>query len=141
TTHKIVAGGSYDLGRWVSVSLFYVGTSGDKYSYTYDGDVNADGFEASYANGRNNDLVYVPMNSGDITLTDPTDWTALDQYIEAEPCLRENRGKIMSRNLCKEPWQNRVDARFTFRVPTVRTQRAELMVDVFNVLNLLNEDW
>src|SRR5690606_20188574 len=71
----------------------------------------------------------------------PTDWTALDQYIEAEPCLRENRGKIMSRNLCKEPWQNRVDARFTFRVPTVRTQRAELMVDVFNVLNLLNEDW
>lgn len=141
TRHKLVLGGSYDITSWFGWSLFWVGTSGDKYSYTYDGDVNADGYEAANASGRNNDLLYVPTGPTDITLVDPAAWTDINAYIESEECLSENRGEILSRNVCEEPWRNRVDTRFTFRIPTFSAQNVELTFDVLNFLNLLNEDW
>lgn len=141
TRHKVVLSGVVDLGRFLSASVFYIGNSGDRYAYVYDGDVNADGFEASYASNRFNDLLYVPTGPGDITLTDPNDWNVLDQFISSEPCLNEARGEIMSRNTCTSPWRNRVDTRFTVRVPTRSGQRAEITLDIFNVLNLLNSEW
>jgi hypothetical protein len=139
--HKTVFSAIYDVRPWMNVALFYTGATGRKYSYVYDGDVNADGYEAAYAGNRFNDLIYVPMNANDITLTDPADWADLDAYISTEPCLQRNRGQIISRNACDTPWDSRVDARFTFRVPTIRAQRVELTADIFNVLNLLNDDW
>lgn len=141
TRHKFVLGGSYDVANWFTWSLFWVGTAGDKYSYTYDGDVNADGYEAPNASNRNNDLLYVPTGPEDITLVDPAAWTNINAYIESEDCLRDNRGQILSRNICEEPWRNRVDTRFTFRIPTVSSQNIELTLDILNVLNMLNEDW
>jgi hypothetical protein len=141
TPHKVVLGGSWDVRPWFTWSLFYVGSSGDGYSYVYDGDVNADGYEASYASNRFNDLVYVPLDENDITLVDPAAWTTLNAYIESEECLRENRGRIIERNACREPWQSQLDTRFTFRVPTIRGQRAEISLDILNVPNLLNEEW
>ena len=141
TPHKVVLAGSWDVRPWLTWSVFYVGSSGDGYAYVYDGDVNADGFEASYASNRFNDLIYVPADASDITLVDPASWTRLNQFIESQACLRENRGSIMSRNACREPWQSSLDTRFTFRVPTVRGQRAEVSLDVLNLPNLLNEEW
>ncbi|MBR9990121.1 MAG: TonB-dependent receptor, partial [Gemmatimonadetes bacterium] len=141
TKHKIVVSGAYDVARFLTVSAFYIGSSGTNYSYVYDGDVNADGYEASYASNRYNDLLYVPQNAADITLTNPADWALLDQFISTESCLNANRGSIIERNACEAPWQNRLDTRFTFRVPTLRTQRAEISLDILNVLNLVNQDW
>lgn len=141
TKHKVVFSGSYEPVRWLTVSTFYIGNSGDPYTYVYDGDVNADGFEAPYASNRFNDLLYVPTGPSDITLVNAASWDKLNSYIEGESCLRENRGKILERNVCEGPWQNRVDTRFTFKVPTRRQQRAEISLDIFNFLNLLNEEW
>lgn len=141
TTHKIVVGGAWDVTSWFTWSVFYIGNSGDPYAYTYDGDVNADGYEAPNANNRNNDLVYVPTGPNDITLTDPADWTRINQFIEGESCLRAARGRIIDRNSCEGPWRNRVDTKFAFQVPTIGGQRAQLVVAVRNFLNLLNEDW
>ncbi|HET9332943.1 MAG TPA: hypothetical protein VFQ21_05110, partial [Gemmatimonadota bacterium] len=140
-THKFVMGGSFDVADWFTWSLMYVGNSGDKYSYVYNGDVNADGFEAPSANDRVNDLLYVPTGPEDITLLDPADWDELNSYIETEACLREARGEIIERNTCDAPWRNRFDTRFTFKVPTIAGQHGELVWDIFNVGNLLNEDW
>ncbi len=139
--HKFTIGGTWDAAPWLTWSLFYVANTGDQYSYTYDGDVNADGFEFFTANNRNNDLVYVPMDASDITLIDPGDWSTLDTYIRTEDCLNENRGRIISRNACKEPWRHRVDTRFTFKVPTISGHHGEVVFDLINVLNLFNEDW
>jgi len=141
TRHKVVLSGGYDINRWLSASVIYLGNSGDGYSYAYDGDVNADGFEATYANNRNNDLLYVPTGRNDISLTDPNDWTRLSQYIESEACLRENKGQIISRNACSEPWRNSLDARLTAKVPTIGGRTAEITLDVQNFLNLMNESW
>lgn len=141
--HKITLGSTWDVAPWFNWSLFYIGNSGDRYTYTYDGDVNADGYESSVSGigGRNNDLVYVPTSASDITLTDPEDWEELDTFIRTEECLNENRGRVIPRNACEEPWRHRVDTRFTFKVPTISGHHGELVFDIFNVLNLLSEDW
>ena len=140
-THKVVLAGSYDVTDWLTWSLFYVGNSGDKYTYVYNGDVNADGFEFFTASDRVNDLLYVPTGQDDITLVDPADWDELNAYIETEACLSESRGEIIERNVCDAPWRNRIDTRFTFKIPTIAGQHGELVWDIFNFGNLLNEDW
>ncbi|HUP20018.1 MAG TPA: carboxypeptidase regulatory-like domain-containing protein [Gemmatimonadota bacterium] len=139
--HKLSLGGIWDVAEWLTWSMFYSSNTGDQYSYVYDGDVNADGYENVAASNRFNDLLYVPRDASDITLVDPADWDELDAYISTEECLNENRGQIIERNVCKEPWRHRVDTRFTFKIPTVAGQHGELVLDVFNVLNLLNQDW
>ena len=139
--HKLSIGGTWDPTSWLTWSLFYVGNTGDQYSYVYDGDVNADGYESAAASDRFNDLIYVPIDANDITLVDPADWEVLDTYISTEECLDENRGRIISRNACKEPWRHRVDTRFALKVPTIRGHHGEIVFDLINVLNLFNEDW
>jgi hypothetical protein len=141
TRHKVVLSGAWDVMPWLTWSMFYIGHSGDPYNYTYDGDVNADGFEAPNANNRNNDLLYVPTGPEDISLVTATDWDRIDAYISGEECLNEARGEILERNSCVGPWRNRLDTRLTFKVPTIAGQRGELTVSVFNFLNLLNKDW
>ena len=140
-THKVVLGGSYDVTDWFTWSLLYVGNSGDKYTYVYNGDVNADAFEFFTASDRVNDLLYVPTGPADITLVDPADWDELNSYIETEACLAEARGEILERNVCDSPWRNRIDTRLTFKIPTIAGQHGELVWDIFNFGNLLNEDW
>jgi hypothetical protein len=139
--HKFSFGLTWDPWEWLTWSGFYTANTGDQYSYVYDGDVNADGYENVAASDRFNDLIYVPMNANDITLLDPADWETLDTYIRTEECLAENRGRILSRNVCKEPWRHTISTRFTFKVPTISGHHGELVLDLINVLNLLNEDW
>jgi hypothetical protein len=139
--NRITVGAIKDVTKWLAFGLFYVGNSGDGYTFTVSGDVNADGYMSPNISGRNNDPAYIPRDQSDITLTDAADWQRLDAFISQLPCLNEKRGQILERNDCDEPWRNRVNARATFRVPTYAGHRAEVYVDVFNVLNLINEDW
>jgi len=62
-------------------------------------------------------------------------------YLNEHSCLGDYIGQIVPRNTCRNPWYNRLDARLSKRVPVVRGQSAELTVDLFNILNGINEDW
>ncbi|HEX2450470.1 MAG TPA: hypothetical protein VHJ69_04995 [Gemmatimonadales bacterium] len=55
--------------------------------------------------------------------------------------LRENLGRIATRNGALSPWNSRIDVRLSKRIGTFRGQAAELIVDVFNFTNLLDHDW
>src|SRR5689334_21614205 len=65
----------------------------------------------------------------------------LDNYINNEPCLRNNRGHILPRNSCRNPWQNIVSARVSKVFNTLHGQSIELTADMLNVLNFLNSSW
>lgn len=130
TPHSIRFSGTAMLPYGFRFSLFYTGRSGRPYAYRYNSDVNGDGFAG-------NDLFYVPANSQDISLTNPADWARLDAFIEGEECLREQRGRIMERGSCRNPWQSFVDARIARTFRTVRGQTVEFTVNVFNVLSFL----
>jgi hypothetical protein len=50
-------------------------------------------------------------------------------------CVGDYVGQIIPRNTCMTPWVNQLDMRLTKAFNTVRGQRAEFQVDLFNVLN------
>jgi hypothetical protein len=136
--HKITVAGTVKLPYGAAFGLTYVGLSGAPYTWVVNGDVNADGI-----NG--NDLPYVPASADDILLEDPSQYAALDAFIESQGCLRASRGQILSRGACRNPWLNLFNLRTSWTSPKVVTgsmeNRLEVQFDIFNVLNLLNSDW
>jgi len=122
----------------VRLSLLYAGASGAPFTYTITGDANADGIGGGPLV---NDIVYVPRDSLDIALANSADWGTLNRFIESEPCLRRQRGRILARNSCRNAWFGTLNARLTKAIPTVSGQSLELRADVYNVLNLVNRRW
>jgi len=139
--HKVVMSGTVNLPRSSSLTVIYTGNSGSPYTWTYDGDVNADGYPAGNISGRNNDIMYVPRDASDFIGLGATDFVRLDSLINSEPCLQQHRGQILPRNSCRNPWVNRLDLKFTHSVSAASQHRATLSVDLFNLLNLLDKTW
>jgi hypothetical protein len=126
------------LPHAMELSLIYAGASGTPYTYTITGDVNADGMPTSLFAP---DIVYVPLDSADIALDSAALWPKLNSFIEGEPCLRNQRGHILKRNSCRNPWFGTLNARLSKAFPSAAGQSVELTTDVYNVLNLLNRRW
>jgi hypothetical protein len=131
--HKVALTGTFDLPLKLQLGLSYLAFSGDPLTYVVLGDANGDGVP--------NDPVYLPKSAGDITLADPSEYPRLDSLIQAQPCLQRQRGHLMERNSCRQPWLSELDARLTKVLPTARGQSLELSADCFNLLNLLNRSW
>jgi hypothetical protein len=136
-----------------------VGESGGPFTYLAwgagrRGDLNADGSNA-------NDPIYVPreaFDSNDIQFSGLSNTpgadnsaaaqaervseqqAAFEQFIERTPCLRRQRGGILERNSCREPWAHTTVASVRQAVP-IAGESLEVELDVFNVLNLLKSDW
>ena len=118
------------------------------------GDLNADGSNA-------NDPIYVPRNALDPLEVQFSGFSdslgadnsaaaqadreraqrnAFEDFIERTSCLRHQRGQILERNSCREPWSNTTIASVRQAIP-VAGRAVEVQLDVFNVLNLLSGDW
>ena len=69
------------------------------------------------------------------------EYARLDAFIREESCLREQRGRILARNSCRNPWFGTLNARLTKDIPTAAGHSLELTVDVYNVLNLISGQW
>ena len=146
--HRIVMTGSYTLPTKTDLTVMYFGQSGAPYGYVVNGDPNGDGISL-------NDPIYVPSDVNDPNeILFPATRTyggtvytaaqmaeALHRFIEDTPCLRENRGRLLPRNSCDNPWTNRIDVSLRQSLPTLRGQNVMLQLDVFNFLNLLDRDW
>jgi hypothetical protein len=146
--HRITFLATANLPLDIRFSLFYEGLSGTPFTYGIAGDVNADGFY-------DDDIMYVPRDvrpggdvnlaifddSGQVVPAPAAEYERLDHYITGERCLREQRGRIMRRNSCRNPWVNNTNARFSKLFQTLRGQSLELTLDVFNLLHLVDSDW
>jgi hypothetical protein len=137
--HKVTVGATVRLPLAIRVGVLYSGTPGYPFTYIALGDPNADGLGQGGA--RNNDPVYVPRNAADITLADPAQYAQLDQVIQSNRCLGEQRGRVLERNSCRLGWIGRLDVRLTKPLPSVRGHRVELSADMFNLPNFLDSDW
>ena len=101
-------------------------------------DVNADGTAG-------NDNIYVPRDASEISLSgdaaaQAAAFTRLDSLITNNACLSEQRGQIMERNSCRNPWINTLNARLAAFIP-LPGQSLEISADLFNMLNLLDGGW
>jgi hypothetical protein len=131
--HNLVVAAISPAVFGVTVSAFLRARSGTPFAYNVEGDANGDGIAL-------NDLAYVPRDSADVTLTNPAAYRALDAYIDASPCLRSQRGRIMARNTCRNPSVQALDLRLAKRLGA-SARGAELSVDVINLPNLLRREW
>jgi len=146
--NKVTISGTVNAPFGARFSLIYNGVSGTPYTYVVSGDANADGVFG-------NDLVYVPRNRADMT-TDGNGGSVagfgtagqqdsvfglLDSFINNEPCLQNNRGRLLPRNSCRNPWQNYLNARLSWAIPTISGHTLEITADMLNVLNFINSGW
>lgn len=128
-TYRVAYGGRFAT----TVSLIYDGRAGAPYSWIYSGDANGDGrFD--------NDLIYVPASQDEVVMSSGN-WDAFDAFIENNGSLSEYQGGFVERGTAREPWSSFLDLRFNQEIQTFSGQRLELTASLFNVLNLLNDDW
>jgi outer membrane receptor protein involved in Fe transport len=132
--HKITVTGTANLPLGFQLSAIYTARAGLPYAYTATNDANGDGISG-------NDLIYVPRDSSDISLVNPADWGRLNEFIAGEKCLDSQRGQIMERNSCRNPWSKFLDLRLAKVFPTLSGQSLLITADFFNFLNYLNDDW
>jgi hypothetical protein len=106
------------------------------------GDLNADGAVG-------NDPIYIPRTAFDTAeirfAGTPAEVSAqqaaFDRFVDGAPCLRTQRGHIMSRNSCRSPWMNLTNLALRQALLSARDQPLVFELQVFNVLNLLNSRW
>ncbi|MBL7013899.1 MAG: TonB-dependent receptor [Candidatus Marinimicrobia bacterium] len=110
----------------------YTYSGGNRYSHVYSNDLNGDGYS--------NDLIYIPTDANDIVLADPTEWDALNAFIEQDPYLSQNRGQIAERNGLVNPWFSNVDLKILNEFNT-SAGKFQLSFDVLNFGNLINDGW
>jgi outer membrane receptor protein involved in Fe transport len=144
---------SWARGLETDITLAYQGVSGSVHDYVYGGssgrgDLNADGIVG-------NDLIYIPTDVTDAnqirfaqlnqvgdTLTAASQAAKFEELIQATPCLKEQRGKILERNSCRLPFANNFDLTVRQNIPLLASeQRVTIQLDIFNFGNLLNKKW
>ncbi|MFC2132972.1 carboxypeptidase regulatory-like domain-containing protein [Bacteroidota bacterium] len=158
--HRII-GSAYYKHVWsenlaTSIGLFleiaegnrYIYSGGNRYSFTYGGDINGDGYSG-------NDLIYIPEDESEIhfvdyidgngaTVTAAQQWTQFNSFIEQDDYLSENRGSIADRNGLINPWYFNLDLRilqdFSFMLGNNK-QTFQLSIDILNFPNLISSDW
>jgi hypothetical protein len=140
TPHKVAVAATLDLPYRAQLSFLYQGASQPPYTYVINGDPNADGI-GGVGQPLKNDIVYVPRDAGDINLLPTSDSTRLETFIEQQPCLREQRGRIMQRSSCRNGWLGSLNARITKAVPLGGGRRFEITADILNLLNLISARW
>jgi outer membrane receptor for ferrienterochelin and colicin len=118
--HRIVfsATGRWELGSGfgLEVTPQYFGQSGNPYAYGVRADINGDGYRGQGIN-RDNDLLYVPTNVSEITFRDAADAALFEDLINAEECVSSQRGQIMERSGCRNPWRNLFNLRLAVDIP------------------------
>jgi hypothetical protein len=158
--HRVVAVATWQAPwRSTDFSMIYVGESGSPFTYVAwgtggRGDLNADG-------SATNDPVYVPLDAMDpaeiimdgVSTEAGADnspaaqlerelrrRTAFELLIRGTPCLSRQRGRILARNSCREPWAHTTVASLR---QTIRLGRhhVDTQLEAFNLLNLVRRDW
>jgi hypothetical protein len=111
----------------------YIYSGGNRYSFTYAGDVNGDG-------AAGNDLIYIPKNENDIVLDASSNWSDLNAFIEQDSYLSEHRGEIAERHGLINPWFSNIDLRVLHNFKT-NLGTFQLSIDLLNAANLVNSNW
>jgi len=141
--HRVAANASYSVpvghGLRALLSLMYVGQSGHPYTVSYSFDANGDG------QGFNDNLYLLPASQASaVSLTSSNGngnyQTLADFFSSLGSCVSNQVGSIYVRNSCRAPWTNNLNARVSVRLP-FKTIKADVTLDILNLLNLLNDHW
>ncbi|QJB29963.1 TonB-dependent receptor [Chitinophaga oryzae] len=141
-----------------TVSLFYTGQNGDRFSYGYRD--NAGNLNITKDLPGSGDaglsIMYVPRDASEIHLVDYKDaggntvsaadqWNRLNSFIENDKYLASRRGQYVERNGVRAPFSNIFDLHlaqdFYIKQKNGVRHTLQLTFDIFNLGNLINKDW
>ncbi|MBW8890742.1 MAG: TonB-dependent receptor [Burkholderiales bacterium] len=138
--------------------MFYEGRTGHPYSWTFNNDANGDSVAG-------NDLLYIPKGpgSGEVifrstnTGATMTTQAQIDAFtaqtsaaaeakfwsiVDANPGLRNSKGKVVGRNASFSPFVNSFDVRVSQEMPGIfGNNKGTLTFDILNFGNLINKRW
>ena len=142
--HKLVLFGATPEIKGFQFSARIIGQSGSPWSATVAQDINGDDVGAGSSFGNANDLAFVfdPSTPGlRAGFADSLRLVYSNPANTAADYLRQSIGQIVERNAVRNPFVTQVDVRLTQKLPSIRGQRAELTLDVFNAAALINHNW
>ncbi len=142
--HRIMAVGSrkFTYGNMATtVSLFGEYVRGNRFSYTYAGDLNNDGSGL-------NDLLFIPtdaqiesMKFSGNAATQTAQKSALKNYIANDSYLSDHRGHIAEKYATLAPWYSNWDLRILQDFKLKNKNVIQFSADILNVGNLLSKNW
>lgn len=150
---RIVAYASYklDVGKIASttISLFYNGQSGRRFSYIYDPSIVQDdgtnSFDLIYIPAKASDIQFVNiMNGSTVVRTAAQQQDDMDDFINNNEYLSKYRNSYAGRNGARNPFSHVVDLKLLqdFYIKTKgKMHNIQLSLDVFNLTNLVNKSW
>ena len=136
-----------------TITLDYVGQSGNPFSYTMTSNILGDGINF-------NDMMYIPTTadlaqmvfvnntigsgSSAVTYTPAQQRAFFEEHIQKDKYLSRNRGRHAERNGARLPFVHLFNMKaqqdFNLKLGD-NTYMLQLIYDMFNVANFLNEDW
>jgi hypothetical protein len=143
TPNRFIASINYhvDYAKYfgTTVSLFYSGSTGSSYSYTYSGSPMNDGGVAT-------NLMYIPKSESDVIWVNGTaDWNRYLEFASQDKYLKNNMGKYMNRYGAYLPWSDRFDLKFAqdfkFNTNGKVKHNLQFTMDIINLANLLSSKW
>lgn len=143
--HKVMAMVSYTSPRYLrfmqtTVSLTYVGESGQRHPYVIgDGvDFNGDG---TYGNT----LLYVPTKEEMKVMNweNADDAAKFESYIQGDKYLKSHRGQWTERYAGIAPFEHHFDLHIAqdFYYDTKSGRKIQLIADFMNIGNMINREW
>ncbi len=134
-------------GGATTITLGYVGSQNNPFSYIVAGDLNGDRVT-------NNDLLFVPKKGSDIRFapltvgttvyTEAQQQEAFEKFIAQDPYLSTRRGQYAERNAIALPFLHRFDlsvAQDVFVKIKGKRNAFQIRADILNFGNMLNNRW
>ncbi len=149
--NRIVAtttvGFNWSEANTTSVSFFYSGQSGNPYTYVYSNGSSA------FNNAATVSLPFIPADASGITFADKKNSTGVvtysaqqqaddfNNYVSGDKYLSSRKGQYAERNGAHTPWNHEVDMKLMHEFKFKGKQSLQISLDIFNVMNLLNNNW
>jgi hypothetical protein len=131
--HTFIFSGNTRAPYGFLFSAFWRVNSGNPWTPEQGGNLNGDG-----VNFNDRPFIFAPADLP-LATPDPVQQEVIRsryaEFLEDNPCVGDYVGQIVPRNTCRQPWFNRLDMRLQRTFPTMRGQRAELQIDLFNIVN------
>ncbi|MCW3464052.1 TonB-dependent receptor [Chitinophaga nivalis] len=141
-----------------TVSLFYTGQAGDRFSYGYRDNAGNQNINKDLPGSGDAGLsiMYIPRSAAEINLVDykakdgstvtkEDQWNRLNSFIENDKYLSSRRGEYVERNGVRTPFTHIFDLHvaqdFYIKQRNGSKHILQLTFDVFNLGNLLNKEW
>lgn len=140
--NRVIGGLTFQKDN-TTMTLFYQGSEMGRFSYTYSGNFGDSSNRLIYIPNSADELFFQPFTLNGVVISQDMQREMFDNYINQDSYLRNNRGRVATRNGVLMPWLHTFDFRWTqdLYLSKEHKQKMQISLDILNVGNFLNSEW